>query len=345
MQNEWQTWLLTRGANLDAEGLLRFAPADEEIRRAASANVIADLSAWSLLLARGADAENFLQGQLSNDVRALADTTRLAAYCTAQGRMLALFRLFTHEGAFVLQTPSVVAETVVKRLRMYVLRAQVTLSLNDDVIPLGISGPDAATHVRALLGVVPDLDAAIHSERATVLRLPGPHPRFQIMTAQIAARALWEQAERLGLARVGAAAWRWLDIASGLPTVLPPTVEAFVPQMLNLDLVNGINFKKGCYPGQEIVARMHFLGRLKQRMYLGHLPPGLDAAPGDSVFAANFGDQAAGTVVDAQPSPMGGTDLLAAVQMSSVDAGAVRMRTPDGPALEFMPLPYPLATG
>lgn len=341
MYDEWQSWLASRGALRAPDGSLRFADASTEIQAAATGDVLADLSAWSLITVRGADAESFLQGQLSNDTKSLAGATRLAAYCTAQGRMLALFRLFAHDGAIILQTPSSIAEAIVKRLRMFVLRAQVTLSLDEDLVAIGISGPRAEALARTLAGVAPSDGECASTQGISVLRVPGPTPRFQFVSRQAEMRGLWERAAMQDLTPVGSAAWRWLDIVSGMPVVWPETTEAFVPQMLNLDALNGINFKKGCYPGQEIVARTHYLGRLKQRTYLAHLAMG-EVAPGDPLYARNFGEQAAGTVVDALPSPEGGVDLLAVLQISSRDAGDVRARTPDGPALAFRPLPYAL---
>jgi hypothetical protein len=173
----------------------------------------------------------------------------------------------------------------------------------------------------------------------TVLRLRGPHPRFEIIGPYTDIQGLWSE---LALTPVGASAWAWLDIMAGVPTVLPATVEAFVPQMTNLELIGGVNFKKGCYPGQEIVARTHYLGRLKQRMYRAHVDSPQAPKAGDPIYAPNFGEQAAGTVVDAQPAPGGGFDLLAVVQIASADAGVLSLQAPNGPPLALHTLPYSL---
>jgi folate-binding protein YgfZ len=129
--------------------------------------------------------------------------------------------------------------------------------------------------------------------------------------------------------------WSWLDIMAGLPTVLPETSEAFVPQMANLEILGGVNFKKGCYPGQEIVARMQYLGRLKQRMFRAHVDSPQRPMPGLDVHCPEFGEQSAGAVVDAQPSPRGGYDLLAVIQISCARSEELRLGDRQGPRLKI----------
>ncbi|MDO8705651.1 MAG: hypothetical protein Q7J84_11975, partial [Sulfuricaulis sp.] len=131
-------------------------------------------------------------------------------------------------------------------------------------------------------------------------------------------------------------------IMAGIPSVHPGTIEEFVPQMANLEAVGGVNFKKGCYPGQEIVARMQYLGKLKQRMYRAHVQGGVLPRPGDAIFAPDFPGQSAGTVVDAQAAPDNGYDLLAVIQISSAGAGELHLKNEIGQLLSLQPLPYTL---
>lgn len=343
MHTEWKEFLRSRGAIVENGRVLHFGAPREETRAAASGNVIADLSHWALIRAEGKDAETFLQSQFSNDLRLLNDTSQLHGYCNAQGRMLAILRIFRRDGALMLQLPASLADTTLKRLRMFVLRAQVTLTRMDDaLVTVGLSGPGLATLLQAAGLTLPGSDACNTHGDITVLRLPGLHPRAMLVGPPHAVEQVWRAAT--GAHPVGASAWSWLDIAAGLPVVRPETVEAFVPQMTNLDLVGGISFKKGCYPGQEIVARTHYLGRLKQRMYRARLDA--DACPraGDAVFAPDFGDQAAGTVVEAQPSPAGGCEVLAVIQISSARSGDLHLARPDGAPLTLIDLPYALPT-
>jgi folate-binding protein YgfZ len=140
---------------------------------------------------------------------------------------------------------------------------------------------------------------------------------------------------------VGARAWRWLDIRNGLPWITAATQDTLIPQMANLEILGGVSFDKGCYTGQEVVARTQHLGKLKRRMFFANVPAHAEA--GDKLYSEDLGDQAGGMVVNAEVSPDGGWDLLAVVQMASREASTVHLKTLDGPTLRFLPLPYALA--
>lgn len=140
----------------------------------------------------------------------------------------------------------------------------------------------------------------------------------------------------------GTAAWRGLDIAAGIPAITAATIEAFVPQMVNYELIGGISFKKGCYPGQEIVARTHYLGKIKRRMYRAHID-GDAVSPGASIYGPETGDQACGSVVLTAPSATGGTNFLLAAQSSVVEAGEIHVGSPAGPVAQILSLPYAIA--
>jgi len=132
--------------------------------------------------------------------------------------------------------------------------------------------------------------------------------------------------------------WRWLDIRAGVPLITAATQDRFVPQMINLELIGGVSFSKGCYTGQEIVARSQYLGKLKRRMFLANVDA--TAAAGDNLFGEDLGDQVGGAVVNAEPSPEGGYDLLAVLQTGTRENSTVHLKSLDGPALRFLPLPY-----
>jgi tRNA-modifying protein YgfZ len=139
---------------------------------------------------------------------------------------------------------------------------------------------------------------------------------------------------------VGTPCWQWLDIARGLPWVTGSTQEAFVPQMLNLEILGAINFKKGCYPGQEIVARAQYRGEVKRRLRLARVQSDAAPVPGQELFSDDQVKQSTGTVVNAAPAPAGGFDLLAVMQVDAAATSTVRLGSPIGPALEFRALPY-----
>ncbi len=339
---EWQDFLQTEGAvQVDGE-VSHFGDPVLERRAAGEGDIIADLSHLALISAGGEDAGSFLQGQLSNDIRLVSAThSKIAGYCTPQGRMLAIFRIFMRDGTYFLQVPASLLEPTLKRLRMFVLRAKVRL---DDAggswMRIGVSGPGTPAALSAEGLVPPDTADACATDRGvTVLRIAGPVPRFELIAAGEVMAPLWKRL-RTRLTAVGAGVWSWLDIAAAIPTVLPQTLEQFVPQMANLDLVGGISFNKGCYPGQEIVARMHYLGRLKQRMVRARVDTGTQPGPGAPVYAPDFTGQSAGTVVDARPAPEGGFDVLAVIQLSSIHNGELKLDSPAGRALRLLPMPY-----
>ena len=346
MNETWKSFIQNQGAVLEGNRVQHFGHPVEERRAAAGGNVLADLSDFSLIRARGGDTQNFLNGQLSNDIRQLdASHSQLASWCSPKGRMMVIFRLFRRGNDYLLQLPAALQENTLKRLRMFVLRSKVTLeNVDTELTFIGLSGPDAESMLHDLAGFAPKGDSACETRgEMTIISLPGPQPRFEIVAPTTAVINLWD-ALKPKTTPVGPSAWAWLDIMAGIPSVHPGTNEEFVPQMANLEVVGGVNFKKGCYPGQEIVARMQYLGRLKQRMYRAHVKSDTAPRPGDAIFAPDFPGQSAGTVVEAQPSPDGGHDLLAVIQISSAEAGELHLGSETGPKLSLQPLPYSVST-
>ncbi len=318
---------------------MHFGNPAAELQAAAQGNVIADLSHLGLLQIEGDDAVTFLQGQVTNDVKQLdGHHSHYAGYCNPKGRMLALFLAFARNDRLYLQLNGGLTESIAKRLKMYVLRSKVAISnISDNSIRIGIAGPQAATTLNALFGDAPRAAHQVVSlETATLLQLPGTTPRFEIFTDAEHAPDIWTQLQQTNTP-VGASCWDWLDIQAGIPDVMPATQEQFVPQMLNLDLLGGINFKKGCYTGQEIVARTHYLGKVKRRTHQAHADASATPQAGDPVYGADSAE-AIGMVVSAAPAPSGGFDLLVELRLESLHAGAVRLSGQDGPTLVITPL-------
>jgi hypothetical protein len=253
--------------------------------------------------------------------------------------MLASFLVYRTPDAIFLQLPRELAPSICKRLGMFILRSKVKLDdTSEAFVRIGVAGPSAETLIGSAVGVAPAsaLDVA-HSDSATVIRLPGD--RFEIVAGPAQARHLWNLLSATAWP-AGAAVWDWLDIRAGIPAIVAATQDQFVPQMVNFDLVGGVSFQKGCYPGQEIVARTQYLGKLKRRMYLAHVG-GLDApAAGSGLYSRDLEDQASGMVVAAAPAPEGGFDLLAVIQMASADSEVIHLGALDGPVLEMQALPY-----
>jgi len=344
MNTEWKAFLADAGAEFAADKVAHFGNPEQEQEVALSGLIFCDLGHLAVIAVHGADAEPFLQSQFSNDISQITDTrTQLDAYCTPKGRMLGLMRVFKQGGTYYLRLPQDTAEAVMQRLRMFVMRADVTLEdVTDNFVRIGISGEQAVEELGMALPAVPaEVDQVTHAADVTLLRVPGVRPRFEAyMSAREAACKLWDSLNVRG-APVGESAWRLQEILAGLPNIFAATSELFVPQMANLQLVNGVSFKKGCYPGQEIVARMQYLGTLKRRMFLGRIETDEQMAPGDALFTEQQREQAAGRIVDAQPHPDGGQAALAIIQIGAAQTAGLHLASPEGPAFTLVPLPYP----
>ena len=202
-----------------------------------------DLSHFGLIRVSGEDAESFLQGQLTNDLREVTEShSNLAGWCSAKGRMLANFRCFRRGDDLYLQTPMENMEVVLKRLGMYVLMSKVTLAdVSDEMVRIGISGACAEQVVKGQFESLPAaVNDVVHQNDLTAIRLPGAAPRFQLIGDPGSLQAIWQAAESEALRRDDDY-WALLDIRAGLPNIYQATSETFVPQMINMQLVEHQN--------------------------------------------------------------------------------------------------------
>lgn len=343
MLNEiWQAHLQAQGAKIENDCVAHFGNSASELLATASGNVLCDLSHLGLLQLSGADAVTFLQGQVTNDVKLLkGNNAHYTGYCNPKGRLLALFLAFAHADHLHLQLPRPLVEAIAKRLRMYVLRSKVEIKdVSNEVISFGINGLEAASLLASSLGKTPSQDFELLTlENCTVLKLPTitSHSRFEIFTSVENAIALWNTLSK-HCQVVGRACWDWLDIQAGIPEVYPATQEQFVPQMLNLDALNAINYKKGCYTGQEIVARTHYLGTVKRRTFLAHIAGLASPKAGDKLLDAQGSE--AGQIVRVSPDLDGGFLTLAELRLEAQASGEIRW---GNIALSFEALPYAVA--
>ncbi len=275
------------------------------------------LTDWGVIRAAGADARKFLHGQLTQDVELMPlGDVRLAGYCSAKGRLLASFVMWRDGPEDVLLACSAdLLPAVLKRLSMFVLRAKCKLS--------------DATAELPLWGCVGELPVG------PALRLPDA-----AWDGATVPRALWVGADLPLAPSISLSTWLGLEAASGVPRVVAATVEQFVPQMVNLELVGGVNFKKGCYPGQEVVARSQYRGTLKRRAQLMVCDTPLQ--PGQEIFHDADRGQPAGMVVLAGSLPGAPEVALVEVKLASLEGGSLHAGTPLGPLLRVVPLPYAL---
>ena len=340
MIDSWETYLESQGAVFDGHAVLHFGNAARERDAAAHGTIVADLSQLGVIAFSGEDTATFLQGQLTNDVRALhADSAQWNGYCNPKGRLLGNFLVWRQGEDTCLQMSGDIVPGVQKRLAMFILRAKVKArDASDETVRLVVAGAAAQATVQAAMGALPAaaMTTAV-GESGLVVRVG--NDKFVLSVAPEAAPAVW-QALAGHATPVGAPVWDWLRLNAGIPMIVAATQEQFVPQMVNLEAIGGVSFQKGCYPGQEIVARSQYLGKMKRRMFLAHVDAA--AAPGDSLYSADVPGQATGTVVNAAPAPDGGFDILAVAQIESARTQTLHLKADDGAALALRPLPYTL---
>ena len=336
----WTDFLRTRGASFEGSTVSAFGDPAGELAGARDEAVVCDLAPLSALAVEGPDAAAFLQGQFTSDVDSLAvGASQFSAWCSPKGRVLANFLLRRLPGdAFEMLLPGGLLESVRKRLGMFVLRSKVTLTdASQAAVRIGVGGPAAGARVASAFGSAPALHHSLAVDGGALIALPGG--RFVALVGPERAEAVWS---RLSATRpAGFPCWQWLTVRAGVPVITPPTQDQFIPQMLNLDALDGVSFRKGCYTGQEVVARTQYLGRLKERLALAHVG-GKPPAPGTRLFARPFADQPCGTVVNAAAAPGGGADLLAVAQTAAIASDALRLGATDGAAASLLPLPYAL---
>ncbi|WP_300846566.1 folate-binding protein [Tepidimonas sp.] len=291
---------------------------------------VARLEDWGVISAQGEEAAAFLHSQLTQDFVAQRDTeARLAAYCTPKGRMLLSAIGVRRDGEVLLCAPRERIAPTVKRLSMFVLRAKVRLSDASDQWALwGAVGDTLPT------ALPPAVWSVWRDGDQTWVRLP---PGADLPRALLIQPAGASAPEGPALAL---AYWQWLAVMSGVAHITDAVVEAFVPQMINYESVGGVHFKKGCYPGQEVVARSQFRGTLKRRGYLVHADGPLTA--GQEIFHAADPEQPAGLVVQAAPHPVAGWDAIVSLQTSAADGQPLTAGGPDGVPVRLQPLPYEL---
>ena len=341
MNKNWQSFLEQLGANIIDGAVIDYGNPDAELKSTEHQTILADLSHYGIIEAQGEEASDFLQNQLSNDIKQVDDTnSQLSSYCSPKGRMLASLRIFKYQGNNLLLLPKDTLETTLKRLRMFIMRSKVTLEdKSDEFASFGLSGSDAEKLLtNAHISPPQEINGVVQLDNFCVIRIPGSHPRFEFFGTPEALTKLWDSFSNNALP-VGRSAWSLQDIESGIPDIFEGTVEAFVPQMANLHAIGGVSFKKGCYPGQEVVARMQYLGKLKRRMYRAHTNTNNIPLPGDNLYSSK-GEDSVGKVVQAQNSPQGGVNLLAVLQIAQVEQNSIHLESKQGPQLKFIDLPY-----
>jgi folate-binding protein YgfZ len=326
-------FLNTIGASSTAAGAVRFADEPEELAAFDQTTVIVPLAHYGVLAVEGPDSAKFLQGQTTCDVfEATAAHSVAGAQCTQKGRLLSTFQLAQRDPqTYWLRMRRDIVDSTAQSLGKYIVFSKAKLRAAAELIPLGLHGPAAAEVVRGLTGQVSgQRHGAASTQGGLVIQLDADAQWFECWLPRDEALALWES-QRGELSAAGTRYWQWLTIRAGLAEVCAATVDLFIPQMLNLQNTGAINFKKGCYTGQEIVARTHYRGQIKRHMYrlAGTLPA---PAPGAELSG---GGQKLGTVVDSVQTDAQTVELLAVLNAADAD-----QLGSDQSALRLLEVPY-----
>ncbi|MBR7973093.1 folate-binding protein YgfZ [Burkholderia vietnamiensis] len=302
------------------------------------------LAQFGVIDVAGDDAATFLHGQLTNDIEHLdAASARVAGYCSPKGRLLASFLAWREGHGVRLLVSKDVQAAVQKRLSMFVLRAKAKLSdASDAVAVVGFSG-DVRDALSGVFDALPDgVHVKVDGPAGVLIRVPDAAGRKRYLWIGPRAEVDARIAALAGtLPVVSPAVWDWLDVRAGEPRITQPVVEQFVPQMANFDVIGAVNFRKGCYPGQEVVARSQYRGTIKRRTALAHVAGETDSVhAGVELFHSDDPGQPCGMIVNAAAAPAGGVDALVEIKLAALDSGTVHVGAADGPALAFDALPY-----
>ncbi|MFZ6776368.1 YgfZ/GcvT domain-containing protein [Undibacterium sp. Ji83W] len=337
----WEDFLSSQGATVENLNTSGFTPHWQS--DALQTGFIAPLTDLGLIRVTGEDAPSFLHNQLSNDVEHLgAGELRRAAYCTPKGRMLASFVYWKDGQDIIFQLSKTIQTTVQKRLQMFILREKAKLhDINAEYVVLGLGGTAVPAALQEWFpGLPAQIDQKLSNEYGSLLRVADANnaPRYQwIAPVEIAQQAWPKLSTQLRV--VNTNAWRVTEIQAGIAIVIASTQEKFVPQMINFELIGGVNFKKGCYPGQEIVARSQYLGKLKRRMAIA-LVHAKDVIAGSEVFHSDDVSQPCGMIVNAEQHQEDCSLVLMEMKLADQESGQLTLGSATGAAIELLPLPY-----
>lgn len=351
MNSTWQDFLTQQGAQLDALGRVEtFGEPELERVLVKHGPVMTSLASEALIRVSGEDAKSFLQAQLTNDIEEVSNKqAQLSAWCDPKGQVLALFYVFMYERSYYLLFDATLKEAILKRLQMYVLRSQVELTdCSDELVTLGYGGDFGDLDVQRALdlklketwgcAMVP----AEGMRKIKAIKIPGPYHRYLMVGPADQMMQAWDKL-MVNADKTNQRDWHLMDIAAGIPIVNDAISARFIAQVLNLDKLNAINFKKGCFPGQEIIARMHFRATVPKRMLKAHIQGEFACEPGQTfnVFD-DSGKRIEFETVYFRPDPIEGTIGLAVANLKTLQNAQGDLKTDNDLTLTIEPLPYPV---
>jgi len=351
MNQAWKEFLIDKGAQFTADNkVTTFGLAEIEHFMVKHGPIVSDLSKQSLIRVTGEDSFNFLQGQFSNDLKDVTDTqAHLTAYCEPQGKVLALITVFKIADSFYLSFDESLREAILKRLTMFKMMAKVELEeVSEQLLQIGYAGDfadldlqrDFTIKIKEMYQV-----GAIDSktiQNVTVIKVPGPYRNYRLFGELEAMQQVWKILKSNGEA-VGDLDWSLLDIVAGRPTINDKTSEKFIAQFINLDKLDAINFKKGCFPGQETIARMHYRGKATKRMLRMHSTIIQDLKSGDELRLKDATERSYKfTIISTAPEIYAGTIALAVSTVKALESVKGDLKNEHGHLFTIEPMPYDL---
>ncbi|MBT8134767.1 MAG: folate-binding protein [Gammaproteobacteria bacterium] len=348
MNNDWKNYLLQNGAEQSQDGLFIFDSTFSDAGLAEGSDIICDLSHFSTVVVAGSDAAEVMQGQFTNDVNKVDEGhSQISAFCNNKGRMLANFRLFQSQQNYFLSIRNDLVDGSIEHLQKYVLRAQVAIQdVSEQLIHIGISGNNAEKLLSQSIDKLnTTVDSVSQNDDYIAIRVADKIPRYEIFCSLQHAKALWESlSEKTSV--TSSTYWDYLNIRNGLPFIDSNTREEFVPQMANMELINGVSFEKGCYTGQEIVARTHYLGKQKRRTYRIKIISDTPPKAGDQLATGTSTEnQYTGTLITVYQTAANEYEALAVIQIKSAESETLKLKDADADAdaeITLLELPYPL---
>lgn len=324
MLSYWKSFLKDQGATFSDENLVSFRNSDEQNESLIDKASLCDLSDQGIIKVSGEDAQSFLQNQLTNDISHIdTNSHQESAWCSPKGRIIATFRIFKREEAYYLILSADLLEHAIKKLGMYVMMSKVTLEdVSESLAHFGFSGTDSESKLLEFLDstdlTVPSKSGQTSQYKSlSILRVAGNLARFEIIGEYEDAKQLWEHFQQ-DATMLRNNYWSYLNISAGLPHISKESSESWIPQMVNYIAVGGVDFKKGCYPGQEIVARLNYLGKTKRRMYRLALDTDQIPSIGESLHSGNDATDA-GKILNAALTPSGQIEALAILKIAETE--------------------------
>jgi len=345
----WADFLASQNAQFDESGKIKtFGHAELERFLIKNGPVVTSLTHQALIKVSGSEAFSFLQAQLTSDIEKISDNqAQFSAYCDPQGQVLANFLVFKYQDDFYLNFDASLAESILKRLTMFVLRSDVKLeAVSNELIQVGFAGEFGDLDVQRRLSTkVKEVFEAGHvtiegMEDILVIKVPGPYHKYALFGPAEQMIEAWKKI-RDNSDVTNNYDWNLLNIAAGVPEITNATTGKFIAQFFNLDKFDAINFQKGCFPGQEIIARVHYRGKVTKRMLRLHIDEALNLLPGETITLKDEGDKTHKlTVISANPDIFNGTLCLAIGTLKSLESVEGDLTTESGQAAVIEPLPY-----